>query len=261
MRIFERAWGWASWQNLTDEGRKGKPKTWPFHGRAWLHFNSGAVDSCCFSWNLWSKFCGVSFSASPDGENSLAWSIALPPFAFWFSIDARGWLLRFAAWLVALQPSDMGSKWSGRDLSLRVFDTAIWWKLWVCDHGWTRSRPKWRDGCWHPIGYNRTQGEPELIESRRALVMMPERNYKANVRLERVKIGWDRLPRIFDKTITCATVDMLDGEQIPFPGKGTASYNCGEDACYGWSGRAKSVDDATWQVSLSVLKDRKRYPL
>jgi len=248
------------WQNLTDE-RKQRTKTWPYHGRAWLHFDSGAVGSFCFSWNLWSRFCGVSFSASPDCEDSLAWMIAFPPFAFWFTIDARGWLARFAKWLVALQPSDMGTKWSGRDLSLRVFDTAIWWKLWVCDYGWTKSRPRWRDGSWHPIGHNRTQGEPEVIEGREANVMMPEGNYRAKVTLERARYGWDKLPRFFDKEITRATVDMLEGEEIPFPGKGTCSYNCEDDACYSWSGPAESVDDATWQVSLSVLKDRKRYPL
>lgn len=262
MRIFERWWGWASWQNLTDEGRKGKPKTWPFHGRAWLHLNKGAVASFNFSWLLWSRFCGLRFSVRPDGEGSFAFMVAFPPLAFWFSVDARGWLLRLAKRIVALQPSDMGEDitWSGRELSVMVHDWAIWWKAWVCDYGWTRSRPRWRDGCFHPLGRNHVQGEPELVEEAEARVMMPERDYKAKVKLERVRFGWDRLPRIFDKEITRAVVDMLPGEQVPFPGKSTASYNCGMDACYGWSGEASSIDDATWKVSQSVLKDRKRNP-
>ena len=262
MRIFERGWGWASWQNLTDEGRKGKPKTWPFHGRAWLHLNKGAVASFNFSWLLWSRFCGFHFNVRPDGEGSFAFMVAFPPFAFWFSVDARGWLLRLANKIVALQPSDMGERvtWSGRELSVMVHDWAVWWKLWVCDYGWTRSRPRWRDGCFHLLGHNRRQGEPELIEEAEANVMMPERNYKATVTLRRVRFGWDRLPRCFDKETTQAEVKMHDGEQIPVPGKGTTSYNCGEDACYGWSGGASSVDDATWKVSLSVLEDRKRNP-
>lgn len=249
-----------SWQNLTDEGRRGKAKTWPFHGRAWLHLNKGVVASFCFSWHLWSRFCGVSFSASPDHENSFAFMIALPPLAFWLTIDARGWLASFARWLASLQPSDMGVDWSGRELSLRVHDTALWWKLWVCDYGWTRSRPKWRDGSFHPLGHNCRQGDPVVVEKRDVLVPMPERAYKATATLERVRFGWDRLPRFFDKeTLTCS-IEMHEGEQIPFPGKGTASYNCGEDAAFGLHTPAKSIEDGVGKMVASVLIDRRRNP-
>jgi len=248
------------WQNLTDE-RKQRTKTWPYHGRAWLHPDSGAVDSFCFSWNLWSRFCGVSFFASSDREDSLAVSLAFPPFAFWFTIDARSWLLRFVTWIVALQPSDMGNKWSGRELSIRVHDWAIWWSVWVDDSGWTSSRSKWRDGCFHLLGHNCRQGDVEEILTRMDYIQMPERKYECKVTLERVRFGWDRLPRFFDKIITRGHVDMLDGEHIPFPGKGTCSHNCDADAMYSWNGLVDSIPDALEKAAASVTCDRKRYPL
>lgn len=260
MRLFERKWGWASWQNLTDGERGGKPKTWPFHGRAWLHFNEGGVASFCFSWLLWSRFCGFRFSASPDCENTFTFMVALPPFAFWLSVDGRGWLRKLADRLAKLEPSDMGVDWSGRDLSVMVHGWAVWWKLWVCDYGWTRSRPRWRDGSFHPLGRNCRQGEPELVEERKVLVPMPERAYKATARLERVRFGWDRLPRFLDKSTMTCEIKMDEGEQIPFPGKGTASYNCGEDACYSIHTNARSIEDGVGNMVASVLRDRKRNP-
>jgi hypothetical protein len=262
MRFFERKWGWASWQNL-NEDRKGKPKGRPYHGRAWLHLSKGAVASCCFTWHLWSRFCGISFTVSPDCESSLKFMLAFPPFAFWFTIDARGWLANFVKWLVALQPSDMGDRitWSGRDLEIRVHDWAVWWKLWVCDYGWTNTRSKWRDDCWHPLGHHMRQGEPKVIEERDVLVPMPERAYKASARLEEIRFGHTRLPRFLDRTSTSVEVKMKDGEQIPFPGKGTASYNCGADAAFGIYGPARTIEDGIGNMVASVLRDRRRYPL
>jgi hypothetical protein len=247
--LLDGAWGWLSWQNL-NEDRKGDPKGWPYHGRAWLHLNKGVVASYNFSWHLWSRFCGVSFKVRPDCEGTFAASVALPPFAFWFNVDARGWLRKLADKVVALQPSDMGDKvtWSGRELSLRVHDTAVWWNVWVCDHGWTSSRPRWRDGSFHPLGRNMRQGEPRVIEERDALIPMPERAYRATVRLEETRWGWTRLPRFLDKKTTSAEVKMYPGEEIPHRG----------DATFSQYSPAASVEDAVGRMVATVLKNRRR---
>ncbi len=262
MKLFDRKWGWASWQNL-NEDRKGKPKGWPHHGRAWLHIGK---ESAHVEWNLRSTSCGFSFRTNRDCEDTLSGHVAFPPIAIYVGVDLtkERLLSRIASW-ISKKSVDMfdgrDSGYSGSELSLRVHDWAIWWNVFCDDRGWTNTRPRWRDGCWHPLGRHMRQGEPKVIEERDVLVPMPERAYKATARLEEVRFGHTRLPRFLDRTSTSVEIKMKDGEQIPFPGKGTAFYNCGQDAAFGIYSLARTIEDGVGKMVSSVLRDRRRYPL
>lgn len=52
---------------------------------------------------------------------------------------------------------------------------------------------------------------------------------------------------------------MLDGEQIPVPGKGENSWDCGEDATYAFSCMADSVEDGIASLVRSILVRRRKY--
>lgn len=150
------------------------------------------------------------------------------------------------------------SKYSGRDFSLAVHDHAVWWTVGADDAGWASETPRWRQGSWHPIGRNMRQGEPELIEEREVLVPMPERSYRAKARLERTNWGFSKLPRRFDRVDRHVHINMLDGEQIPFPGKGENSWDCGDDAVFSISVPGDSIEDGIGEIVASVLRSRRR---
>ena len=50
-------------------------------------------------------------------------------------------------------------------------------------------------------------------------------------------------------------------EPIPNPGKGTCSYNCGEDALHSLTCNVNTIEDGIGEVMKSVNKCRMAYPL
>lgn len=244
------------WQNL-NEDRIGKVKGWPWHGRAWLHVRN---ESARIEWNLRSTSCGIALQTSQDGEDTISGSIALPPLALYFGVDLnKGRLLhRLASW-VSRKSSDMGGSksYSGSQLSIRIFDWAVWWNIFSDDSGWTSTRPRWRDGNWHVL--NTLLGKERYFEDSEAvsedvLVPMPEGSYRGKVTLR--SDSWKR-PRWFRKVVTRAHIEMVD--PVPIPGKGENSYDCDEDAIHGTTAPAKSVDEAVAGVVASALRTRRKY--
>jgi hypothetical protein len=107
-----------TWQNLNDDER-GRPKGWPYHGRAWMR---GRSRGCArVEWNLWSRSCGLALGVERDTEDTATWMVAFPPIALYFGLDLpRAHLLaRFARRICELS-SDMKSDYSGSELSLRA---------------------------------------------------------------------------------------------------------------------------------------------
>lgn len=83
---------------------------------------------------------------------------------------------------------------------------------------------------------------------------MPEGCYPATVKIE--ERTWKR-PRWFRKTRVDAYVDIPDG--IPHEGKGTASWNCGEDGLFGCGCEGDSIEKAVGHTVATVLDYRRRY--
>jgi hypothetical protein len=88
-------------------------------------------------------------------------------------------------------------------------------------------------------------------------IPMPERAYRASVTLH--LDTWERPRWPWAKRIPRATIDMEEGDQIPFPGKGENSWDCGEDATYGITLPAKTVSEAVAGLVGSVLRRRERH--
>lgn len=248
---------WAHWQNL-NEDRRGNVKGPPWNGRAWLHAGPE-----CFriEWNLRSKSCGISFSTDRGGDETVSGSVAFPPIAIYLGASLRKerWVRRIADWVSKKSADMFGEKeslWSGSEFSIRVFDWAIWWKFFTDDRGWTSSRPKWRDGNWHPLDtfLGREKYTSREHEEAEVLVPMPEGVYRAKVKM--TENVWKR-PRWFAKTKTFGDVEMID--PVPIPGKGENSWDCGEDAIFGMSVPAEKIEDVIAGVVASALRDRRRH--
>lgn len=223
-------------QNL-NENRDGKVKGLPYEGRAWL---SSRRRELRFEWNLWTHFCGVSMKI--DGETGgLQLHVAFPPVSFWLTLPIHFGLRR------------------GRDVffDLAVHDRALWWQFGGNSMEWNSRTPRWQHGCFHFDDFflGAQKFTERVLSTHEALIPMPEGPYRATVKLE--ECTWKRARWPFAIVRRTATVDVPKG--IPHQGKGENSWDCGEDALFGLSCEAWTLDEAISKTVASVLKSRRRY--
>jgi hypothetical protein len=226
-------------QNL-NEDRKGKVKGWAYHGRCWLRV--GIRTTFQLEWNLWSRSCGIAIGTD-DEDRCLKLHFAIPPVSFWLTLPVpKSWA-----------KSKPFNTWEYDFFEIRVFDRAIWWKIFHGGNGGPRP-PKWREGCWHPLDtlLGRQGYKTRDIETKTVYIPMPEGKYEAKATL---KEAVRKRPRWFGKTETYVNLDIDIG--IPHEGKGTAEYNCGEDSLHGISG--DSYEHAIARAVQSVLESRRKY--
>ena len=95
------------------------------------------------------------------------------------------------------------------------------------------------------------------LEKVETSIPMPERSYPCTVTMQRAE--WRRPRWPFVRRVLRAEVEIPGG--VPHPGKGTESYNCGDDGLYGLTAPAQSVEDAIGMCVANVLDKRRRYPL
>ena len=220
------------------------------HGRGWLYFGRGDRLRLRAEWNLLRKTRSgshVSIGADrSEGRVSLSFSFLFVALYLSFAGLPRR-LFRKCA--------DYG----GRELSLRFFDAAFWWTLWADPMGgWPCPQGRWRTGSFHVVDalLGKTTYHAELLDTKSSVVAMPEGAYPCTVTLNRV---WWTRPRwpFHLKQHVGANVEM--GVPIPHKGKGENRWDCGEDASYGLSCTADTIEDAVTQMARHVLRDRRRY--
>ena len=126
----------------------------------------------------------------------------------------------------------------GRHTGLRFFDGSLWWDLWT-NGDWSDDdlkKPPWLGNGWggsynvEAALFGRTKYEGgEVIVDAEAKVQMPEGAYPAKVTIKQVRWVRKRLPWT-KRWLYRGSVEVEGG--VPVPGKGSASYNCGDDATY-----------------------------
>lgn len=230
------------WQNLNElpKGRLGPP----IEGRCWFWFDDGC-NSLRFSWSLRSRFCHVELIVK-ENDDDICVSVAFPPIALWFAITN----IRFRKWL-----NSKIEGYESKEIGLTIHDGSIWWKLWANRWSWSNKTPKWKDGNFNFIDFffGKKEYNSLELENKEIIVPMPEKTYKGRIKL--TEDTWKR-PRWFMDRVYRAHVDM--DEPIPFPGKGTMSYNCGDDALHGLTCPAKSIEEAIGKIVEDVLKTRRK---
>ncbi len=206
------------------------------HFRCWLHF--GERGRCArFAVDWWSHFCFAEFAW--DDDHGWGFSLALPPFAVWASVDLP-WRLK-----------------ERRAINLRIHGGALWWHFWVNDNEWHSKTPKWRDGNFNAVDFllGRQKCETQILEERAVSVPMPECAYDATAKL--VLYTWRR-PRWFAKQIKRVEIEIPQG--IPHEGKGENSWDCGDDATFGLTtGECNSIPEGVGVLVGSVLRSRVKH--
>ncbi len=210
--------------------------------RWWLHKRShgSPVLTANVSWRA--RLTGVWLGRNDDGE----WHTAI---GVYWAYASLGWRTPWAR---------RGNYGEGREMSLTFHDRAVWWHVWVNRDCWESSRPKWRDGNFHPVDalFGRENCTRRTIEERNVLVPMPEKAYPAKAQL--VEFTWKRPRWPFAKTMLRVNIDIPGG--IPHAGKGENSWDCGDDGTFGLTtGECKSIPEGVGILVGSCLRTRVRY--
>lgn len=140
---------------------------------------------------------------------------------------------------------------------------ALFWSLWMRPHEWRRGEAKWRRGSFHPVDLlfgKQRYHKNILTEATPITITIPgdPAPYPATVALEhpvwtRSRWPWWPLRREH------YTADIEIPAGIPIPGKGENSWDIDDDAVYGMSTPATTIDEAVAAVVASVERDRKRH--
>ena len=242
MREFANG-GWISWQNLNERRGPNGSLVYgrPYHGRATWHV-SGGGPALQISWNLWTDFCHAKFSTDRF-DRGFHVALAVPPVALWFGVENLRW-----DWVRRVTREK-------REIGVSVHDGILWWRAWSDPDSWSSRTPRWRDGNFHFVDF--VLGKPKhasvTIEETHALVPMPEGTYRATVKL--TEDTWSRA-RGRTTRVRRAHVEMLD--PIPFSGKGESDYDLNDDAVYGSTFPARTVEEAVGHMVQSVLETRRK---
>lgn len=239
-----------------------------WHGRAWLtigqeHVRRFGIFPTEFTveWVFGGKALCTGFELS-TGEGSLHFSLGfwkLFTFYFKFSQPWVGTLLyvppdeRMRSTYNYKPQHDWGNHYI---VSLKVHDGYVWWEFFQSSMEWKSGDPPWRTHCFHVKDWvlGKEVYSSEVLETRQVGVPMPEATYAATA-----KLTLDRWKgRFHTKSVKRVIIDMAEGQQIPVPGKGENSWDCGEDATYSITCAAHTIEEGVGHLVGSVLRTRWR---
>lgn len=226
-------------ENEKPGGRKG----WGIrHGRAFLHF--GELFTLSWTWNLWRWSCALKGTFGMQDTYEAMLHVALPPVSLFFTVESHkllGWLPDYP-----------------RQVGVAVHHGSIWFDIWSKQDEWNSKDPWWMQFTITPMDliFGRSDYHERTIEDGIPVkIPMPEKCYEGTVKI--FESTWKRPRSPFTLRAIRTTVDVPGG--IPVPGKGTTSYNCGEDAIYAETAQHSNAVDAVAELVKSALQTRKRY--
>lgn len=254
--------------SINESSTDREPDAFPLHARWFLHANNRTVTSgeYCLRTDFWR----LGFGLSTDTEdNGLHWNLYIPFLSLHFKHAIPGGVRErmdtpfWDKWNVKYG----GHKGSHKYTALEIFDLSYsWldrhhrlsWNLLKFDWGWSREMPKWMDGSFDPTKFlfGDSKYENKTLSTHNVMIPMPEGCYPAVVEMHYSTWKRPRLPWFSHKG-TYGKVDVDIG--IPHEGKGENSWDCGEDATYGISCDARTVEDAIGKMVAAVLNSRRKY--
>lgn len=233
------------YQDLNDEPIK---RYWK-HARFWL----GRLKVC---WCLPTEHIHFSFGVNGgDSNNELTFSFACKLLAVWISFKAMRF--HFGHWSSYLdKPIFLHEE---REFDLSWHDAGLWLMVWGDPMGdWTRGMAWWTTSkVFHPMDFffGRNKYTERVLENGETFIPMTEGCYEAKYKL--FVSEWSRPRWPFKKELQRITLDVPRG--IPTEGKGENSWDCGEDATFGITCMARTLEQGVGELVGSVLRDRKRH--
>lgn len=231
-------------RDAVDERRRGRPT----HARWYASLDRLQLG---VEWKVPSKTFNLGVQLEADCEDTVNVRACVPPIALYFGVDSAALSEIIVEW--RKRAGDRHPRLWEREISLRVFEWAIWWNFWTPSNEWSSRTPKWRNGSWHPFGHPKVI-EREDLETRDVDVPFPTKTYRARATRQRV-VSRSRMP--FSRRVF--SVVQLDFE----PFRATHGMPEGRKGCiFSTSGPARSIDEAVGKfVGDELPYNREREPL
>jgi hypothetical protein len=241
------------WRQHNDRRKGRSGRLGIYYGRDLDHTISGAISAeYCVLDPVYLLGGRIEFR---QDEDPLSISIWVWPFSLYLRVDTPV-AKRIARRLTT-------RTWGGErevavHISPRSERATVRWSLWHPVHSWHSNTPRWRNGSWDLLDavLGRRDMRWESIETVTVSIPMPERSYEANIEM-RDHVSWRRRMSFRTQRHRCANVAIPGG--IGHPGKGENAWDCGDDATFGMSCPAQTVEEAIGKVVASIYRDRKRY--
>ncbi len=247
------------------------------HGRCWLnnsheymrydgklHYKEDTW-GIMVEWLFGGHHCSINFHlGTGDVDEDLGLSFCIPyVLNLWMEIKAP-WIKRLCYRVLPIRHynyKDDGSHssriGSDREISIRVFDWAIWWSLWMPVDECRLDEPWYRRENFRPIDFlfGRQDYSARVIDEGVCVIPMPEGCYIATYKTKFCE--WTRKRSPFKETRFRTEVDIPGG--IPVPGKGENSWDCEDDAVNRVSFPGRTKWEAISGIVETVMRDRIRY--
>lgn len=142
-------------------------------------------------------------------------------------------------------------------IDARFHHGAFWWRFMHSLGSWKSGTPWWRYGSlnFEDLLLGRSVAEDKVLGPCRDVdIPMPEGPYRWRAQRQRRTVRRRWKTEIF----TVVELDCHEGQQIPVPGKGESSWDCGADAVYSTSVAARNAEEAIGKLVGSLLHDRQR---
>lgn len=237
-------------QNLKKADRSNKL----LHGRCWLSWGKERRSQIEMEWCAPSKDIRLFMYLNHYGDDAIAFSISLYFFSFHIGFQNH----KLYKLLEKITRRKGETYTNGREIGFYISHGAVSLNLWNDPMEWNSKDPWW----WHnyfvvqDVIFGRTKHEREILRVEDVEVPLPEKTYKGVGTLSRSTV---KRPRWFSKTHMNVEIKVEEG--VPHPGKGTMSYNCGEDHMYSQFASGDSIERGIGEFVGSVLWYRRNYPL
>lgn len=212
-------------------------------GRWWLHIGRNVVHA---EWNIPFRNWGLGLRIN----------------------DEDGFLFNFCGLYLGVYVHALRSlyfRFHAHDLGIRFFDRAVWVDLFAYEHAhsfepdksfWRREKRRFS---WHPLDtfLGPHAYTEKIVHEEPVTICMPEARYTGTARVRDCR--WKRPRWPLARRVRRVSIDMDENHAVPIPGKGTTSYNCGQDAIHGHSSANDTVEAAIASLVGSALQARKKY--
>ncbi len=267
VRLFDCDIHWHDMGTDYDAARwnNGRSSLWIGSGPRGQHDERARQHRLHTEWYVrWRSSLGWSFELGGGDDNRDAEGHVLLPGVQWywgFGPLPDSWLRRVLPgrdinWLQQGEPRTARIHES-RELSLRWHSGAIWWMVWMNDHQWNSSDPKWRRNAWDPVDWllGSEQYHKETLSTHAVKITLPEGAFDATINLNHC--AWKRPRWPWARRMRLADVNLERPPKVP--GNLESDFYAGDDAIYGMSCEARTVPEAVGRYIAAVLRDREHY--
>ncbi len=228
--------------------RKNGEHGFPWSGSLWFYKNNKSF-SINYSLHKY-LYLGICHILDPQ-EGSISTSLSLP----FLSLSMEIKLFKLVNKLSKLFKIPLGCQ---RELSINLHNGLLTIYLWChYDDFEISSRKRRFFFNIRDFFLGKSKYSQNIFENQNVTIPMPEGTYSANIILS--EDTWKRKRSPFTLRENRAHIEMLPGQEIPIPGKGEYSWDCGDDAIFGSTFSANSISEAVGKLVQHALETRVKY--